>query len=113
MSPLTINALLNQFSIWLEELHSQTAPETRLDGFDISAALFPSESKCTYLLQNVLEPFPSEYHGLYDLVHIRYMVVAFKGEQYLQAIENLLQILSKDSPTSLPDLVRCFSCTRN
>ncbi|KUJ14736.1 uncharacterized protein LY89DRAFT_735813 [Mollisia scopiformis] len=60
--------------IWLEDLQQQVHSQTRLDGFDISAAQFPSASKCTYQVHNILEPFAPEYHGLYDLVHIRNMV---------------------------------------
>ncbi|KAF8866196.1 S-adenosyl-L-methionine-dependent methyltransferase [Acephala macrosclerotiorum] len=79
--------------IWLDELQPQVSPETRLDGFDMSAAQFSAKSKGTFILQNFLEPFPAEYHGLYDLAHIRYMVVALKGWQYRQAIENLITII--------------------
>lgn len=94
-----INSLLNVTSVWLELLHSQlfdsSNPLQQFDGFDVSSSLFPKKGKCKYMVQNMLNPFPDEYHGLYDLVHVRYTVVEFMKEHYVSAVDNLMKLLSE------------------
>jgi hypothetical protein len=87
--------------IWLEELPAQLPNKaTRLDAFDISAAQFPPEEQRVgqYMLHDILKPFPEEFHDVYDLVHVRYMVVALKKAEFLIASKNLFQIISMCTP---------------
>lgn len=88
--------------IWLEELQADELPyvnkaniKRRFDGFDISDAQFPKEGKCKYVMHDILKPFPPEYHGLYDLVHVRLMFLTLKREQFEPAVKNLFKIISE------------------
>lgn len=55
----------------------------RFDGFHISPSRFPKSSECTYRVHTILNPFPEQYHGLYDLFSMRYMAVSFKNWQHV------------------------------
>jgi len=41
----------------------------------------------------MLQPFPPQYHKSFDLIHVRFMLLALRKDQYQQAVRNLLQIL--------------------
>jgi hypothetical protein len=94
--------MVSPSSIWLEHccddlssLEFNKGKELRFEGFDISAAQFPKDGKGKYYVQDLLEPFPAEFHGTYDLVHARYLTLAIKTDRYLDAVKNLLTLLSK------------------
>jgi hypothetical protein len=87
----------NRNRIWLEELHSNLGDSVNFTGFDISAAQFPKDGKAEYIVHDMLKPFPAKYHGLYDLIHVRYLVLAFKKDQYAEAVQNLVPLLSVSS----------------
>lgn len=72
-------------------------PPGQFDGFDISTAQFPPEEDngFKWIQHNMLQPFPKEYHNLYDVVHVRFMAVAFKQTDYKTAVNNLVEIVSK------------------
>lgn len=97
--PVTLlEHVFTESRIWLEELPDQLPNKaTRLDGFDISPAQFPLEDQRVgnYILQDVMKPFPAEYHDLYDLVHVKYLTAALKPEEFNTALKNMLQITSK------------------
>lgn len=66
---------------------SEQLPETcRFDGFDVCLSQFPSQldlpSNVRLLEQDVKKDFPPEFHGAYDLVHLRLMVTALQGEEW-------------------------------
>lgn len=86
-------------SIWLEDLHEKLSrsgsSDLRFDGFDISSEMFPKHGKSSYFVQDLLEPFPSEYHGTYDLVHVQFLHLAPQKEKFRPAAKNLLQLLSE------------------
>jgi chemotaxis methyl-accepting protein methylase len=42
---------------------------------------------------NVLEPFPKEYLGTYDLVHVKLLYAALKKDESLLAVKNLKTLL--------------------
>jgi hypothetical protein len=94
---------LRNGSIWLEELQADELPSAsqanpnkrRFDGFDISDAQFPKDGKCNYVVHDILKPFPPEYHGVYDLVHVRLMLFALKRDQFELAVKNLFKIVSE------------------
>lgn len=93
--------------IWLEDLASaiEQTPTTegqarQYDGFDISDTFFPQNHgpNSRYVIQDILKPFPSEYHGIYDLVHVKHLIVALKSTDLPTALQNLVQILGKSTP---------------
>ena len=92
--------------IWLEDLAStlstirSKAPRTYA-GFDISASHFPHDEEkgavSTYAVHDILAPFPEAYHGKFDGVHVRLLVLALKKEQIKVAAENAARLLSESS----------------
>ncbi|KAJ5619785.1 hypothetical protein N7510_003769 [Penicillium lagena] len=68
-----------------------------LDGFDLSDAMFPCKNalpeNITFHQQNLLEPFPDEYLGKYDVVNVRVMVVALSSDEWEPAVRNLMTLL--------------------
>ena len=52
--------------------------------------------------QNLLEPFPDEYVGQYDVVNVRVMVVALSSDEWEPAVRNLTTLLSTKLPSSDP-----------
>ncbi|EFZ04275.2 LaeA-like methyltransferase [Metarhizium robertsii ARSEF 23] len=71
------------------------APPVACVGFDISDAHFPSAPRenMTFVKHDMLKPFPQEYRGTFDLVHLRLMVLALKKEQIATAAENAAALL--------------------
>lgn len=71
-----------------------------LHGFDISPAQFPFSSlkaprhEIKLSVQDILQPFPKEHLGRYDLVHVRLLVGAMKEVDYPRAVRNLYDLLS-------------------
>ncbi|KAL3469841.1 hypothetical protein BJX99DRAFT_264824 [Aspergillus californicus] len=107
--------------IWLLEAQrhlSKALPSPRKQrynhGFDISSAQFPpssspsetetetsSKDTMDFSVQNILHPFPIEHHNRYDLVHVRLLITAFATDEFRNAVENLLTILSMSRPSFL------------
>lgn len=67
----------------------------RFDGFDISTAQFPKDGKCNHVVHDILKSFPPQYHGLFDLVHVRLLLFALKREQFEPAVKNLFKIMGE------------------
>ncbi|KAI1053377.1 hypothetical protein LB505_012993 [Fusarium chuoi] len=86
--------------IFLKEIAPKLPTEAQLDGFDIDTRKFydpaslPENVKLQY--GNVLEPFPKEYLGTYDLVHVKLLYAALKKDDWLQAVKNLKTLLKPD-----------------
>ncbi|KAI1018439.1 hypothetical protein LB503_005563 [Fusarium chuoi] len=86
--------------IFLKEIAPKLPAEAQLDGFDIDTRKFydpaslPENVKLQY--GNVLEPFPKEYLGTYDLVHVKLLYAALKKDDWLQAVKNLKTLLKPD-----------------
>ncbi|KAJ2989840.1 hypothetical protein NUW58_g3260 [Xylaria curta] len=80
-----------RFLLRIHELY----PDARLDGFDISAALFtndvPGNVKLNVL--DVKKPIPDELKGLYDVVHVRMLVAGMLPDDWAPTIVNLSQML--------------------
>jgi hypothetical protein len=53
----------------------------------------------TFHHQNLLEPFPDEYIGDYDVVNVRVMVVALSSDEWEPAVRNLMTLLSTEFPS--------------
>ncbi|OJD25671.1 hypothetical protein ACJ73_02959 [Blastomyces percursus] len=52
-----------------------------------------SSRKAPESLQDMLEPFPEEFLGQYDAVHVRLLVMGLKAEEWELAICNLMTLL--------------------
>ncbi|KAF5975603.1 methyltransferase domain-containing protein [Fusarium coicis] len=86
--------------IFLKELAPKLPTEAQLDGFDIDTRKFydPDSLPENVKLQrgNVLEPFPQEYLGMYDVAHAKLLYAALKKDEWLQAVKNLKTLLKPD-----------------
>jgi hypothetical protein len=47
-----------------------------------------------FSVHDLLEPFPVEYHGKYDLVHLRFLLAALKEDDVKIAVKNIVALLS-------------------
>ena len=84
--------------IWLREAAQQLAKPDELiefTGFDISAQQFPKDNiqGVHFVVHDVVEPFPQQYHGNFDLVHVRLLSYALKAQILKKAVENIIKIL--------------------
>lgn len=88
---------------------AQQLPHWQIDGFDISGDQYPS---ATWLSPNIslyehdaFEPFPSEYHGKYDIVNLRFFMTLLNGQIVNQVLQNVMALLSMCiSPFLRPDI---------
>lgn len=84
--------------IWLYDVAQCLPAGSQLDGFDISSSQFPDPAtipkNMTFREQDLLQPFPEEFLGKYDVVHIRLMCFALNGDEWGQAVKRLVALLS-------------------
>jgi SAM-dependent methyltransferase len=82
--------------IFLQRL-AQTYTSATLDGYDMSAALFPPRSNLpTNVNLSILDarqPPPQHLHGTYDLVHARLLVVGLTATDWAVVVQNLVKLL--------------------
>ena len=85
-------------SIWLQELAEQLPPTTKLYGFDNSPEQFPAEDwrppNMTLEARDCFEPFPQQYIGTFDVVHIRFFRCIVKNNDPEPLLRNLMTLLS-------------------
>ena len=75
---------------------AKTLPSTsQLDGFDNSDAQFPAKhpSNVNFHLTDVKQTLPSEYHGQFDAVNIRYLNAGMKAEDWKLVTKNVSALL--------------------
>lgn len=81
----------------------------RIDGFDISSDQFPPQAwrgNIVHLFtHDTFNPFPSEYLGQYDIVHIRFFVTIVNNEDAEPLLNNLMTLLSKCNSWSLEHIL--------
>ncbi|KAL7916466.1 S-adenosyl-L-methionine-dependent methyltransferase [Trichoderma velutinum] len=83
--------------IWLKHLARELPSNSRLDGYDYDTSKF---AEATSLPSNVnlgfadaLKPFPENIRGTYDVVHVRFMFLAIKADQWELVAANLKSLL--------------------
>ena len=72
-------------------------------GFDISPSQFPrlddegvpGNGQVDLVVHDITDPFPLQYHGKFDLVHVRFLTYAIKAADLGRVVENIVQILRK------------------
>lgn len=87
--------------IWAIEL-AESLPNSRVDGFDISDKQFPPKEWCpsnvTLKAHDSFDPFPEEYHGVYDVVNVRYFMSLLHNKErlhlFLRNVRSLLSMIS-------------------
>ncbi|PWN40298.1 hypothetical protein IE81DRAFT_233711 [Ceraceosorus guamensis] len=101
--------------IWLERLwkEGQDGQKLRADvelqgcDIDLSKVTTHQTSKdlqITYIQHNVLQEFPAHMHNQYDLVQMRFVLLAMNTVQYAQAIRNLRRLLREGGTLQLVEL---------
>jgi hypothetical protein len=86
--------------IWLEIIEAELSKlgNTLVEyvGFDISDAQFPKSPKenMKFVLSDINKGFAEEWHGTFDIVHLRFLVLVLTIDQYENAIQNVLKLLS-------------------
>ena len=94
--------------IWLQDVAAAfTTPggeprSSEYVGFDVSTQQFPSENPpgMDFVVHNTTQPYPEKYHGLFDLVHVRFLSYALKIADLEKAVQNIVQILRKSKIVS-------------
>ena len=84
---------------WLNDL-ARSFPRpaisrVRLVGFDISSHKYPSvnEERVDLVVHDITRRFPAEYHGIFDVVHLRLLVYAIREEDVVRVVENVTELL--------------------
>ena len=101
--------------IWLRQLAEDPTLPRPVDhhkpsfvGFDISQQqLPPTESLPSYVsfvVHDMVEPFPTEYHERFDLVNVRLVSYAVKGSDLDKVLRNIIQLLRKQQPETDSEL---------
>lgn len=84
--------------IWLREAAQELHPsdgKISFTGFDISAEQFPDDRfpGIDFVVHDVVKPFPSEYHSRFDIVNVRLLSYALRGQDLYASVANIVQIL--------------------
>jgi hypothetical protein len=87
-------------SVWLRDLSTalKENPSRELEfyGFDISSKQFPVDMQrhTKFIVHDILEPFPEEHQGAYDLVNVRFVMFAIKAVDVKRVVSNIASLLS-------------------
>jgi SAM-dependent methyltransferase len=88
--------------IWLQDVASELSiiptsngQKRHFHGFDISDAQFPAKrgENMDFSIHDVLQPFPREEQGKYDVVQVRLLLLALKEVDISTAVQNVVQLL--------------------
>lgn len=68
-------------------------------GFDISDEGFPKAHppNIKFVVHDMRQPFPKEYLGTFDVLHIRLLIYGMTKEVMPATMDNLIALLSKSS----------------
>ena len=63
-------------------------------GFDISSSKFriSDENGVEFVTHDMITPFPPEYHGKFDVVHLRLLVSAIWEDDVSSVVESVVQL---------------------
>ncbi|KAF3404183.1 hypothetical protein DPV78_003382 [Talaromyces pinophilus] len=111
-------------AIWPMQL-AQNLPHWQIDGFDISGDQYPSAAWVSGNIRlyehDAFQPFPSEYHGKYDLVNLRFFMTLLNGQNLNRVLQNVMALLKPggffqwldiDAPSAKPIGLEPSSMTR-
>ena len=87
-------------SVWLIDVAQHLPAGAKLYGFDLSSAQFPRSewlpSNVRLTVQDAFAEVPSEWHGKFDIVNMRFMITLLgSAEKYQKLISNIRLLLSK------------------
>lgn len=83
-------------AIWLIDV-AREYPTARLDGFDVNTSQAPPEQwlspNITLKTWNIFEDVPDQMIGIYDVVHVRLLVLVVQKGDPRNILRNILQML--------------------
>ncbi|RYC60683.1 hypothetical protein CHU98_g5525 [Xylaria longipes] len=94
-TPPKIAEIATGTGIWLSEIAKTLSPDAELVGLDFDTSKFPSSlaSNITLRQANMLEPFPSDLIGKFDVVNVRCIIFALKEGHGIDLVRNLMTLL--------------------
>ncbi|KAH8811020.1 hypothetical protein F5884DRAFT_830933 [Xylogone sp. PMI_703] len=95
---------------WLARIKPQDCNKARyFHGFDITDKLFPSPESLgkdiAFSTHDMTKAFPSEFHGKFDIVHVRLLVFAVTIHQIPDILKNLVELLAPNGYLVWDDFV--------
>lgn len=87
--------------IWLLEAATELEQAGNTDvhfvGFDISNAQFPKDAKpnMQFEVADIHQGFAEKWHGTFDVVHLRLLLVVLTVDQIEPAVQNVVKLLRK------------------
>ena len=92
--------------VWISEIaedfqapSAQESGKLKFVGFDISPQQFPDSANrvpgIDFVVHDVTTQFPNKYHGVFDLVNVRFMSYALKAQDLKTALESIVELLRK------------------
>ncbi|KAL2875312.1 hypothetical protein SGCOL_009475 [Colletotrichum sp. CLE4] len=83
--------------VWLTSLAQIVPQGSELYGFDLDGLKLPqshrSEVSFDFMEHDVLEPFPAELRGTFDLVNVRLLALGLKKDDWDVAVTNMRELL--------------------
>ncbi|KAI4183570.1 MAG: hypothetical protein LQ348_004663 [Seirophora lacunosa] len=79
--------------LFLRSLAKTYPNAARLDGYDLSPEMFVSDGKVKLSVADVKKPMPTELHGLYDVLHLRWLIAGMEPDDWEPVLRNLLPLL--------------------
>jgi len=97
--PFNSEEFLIHLSIWLLESRNVFPPEAQLDAFDVDLSQAPHHkwlpSNVSLRHWDMFTEVPEDLVAVYDVVHIRLVMLVLKDNNPVPLIQNLLKLLSK------------------
>ena len=88
--------VITRTAIWLTDI-ARKYPIAQLDGFAINTSLTPLEEclplNITLKTWNIFEDLPEHTTGMYDVVHVRLLVVVVQNRDPRSLVRNVLKML--------------------
>ncbi|MCJ1403063.1 hypothetical protein MMC11_006286 [Xylographa trunciseda] len=85
---------------WIEELQlefmaTHLGHNVQFTGFDVSGTPFPRQQRPgqTFVVHDLAQPFPDEYHEKFDLVHLRFLSYGVEPHQLEDLVDFVSEIL--------------------
>ncbi|KAJ7200300.1 S-adenosyl-L-methionine-dependent methyltransferase [Mycena pura] len=86
--------------------------EVNIYACDINPAILPptvtAELGIKTFEQDVTKPFPTEYHGIFDLVHLSFLFICLTEDGWNKALENVCTLLSPGGLVMMDELDPVF-----
>ncbi|KAI9875173.1 MAG: hypothetical protein M1830_008793 [Pleopsidium flavum] len=79
---------------WIRDVADMFPKDAEFVGFDITPDFYPPlhtiPPKVHYEVQNLIEPFPAQWKGAFDLVHQRFIISLFPDREFATVLRSLI-----------------------